>query len=299
MHRRDFLLRCAGAAAAAAAGCGVPATAEPPRFRLSLAQWSLHRALQAGELTTLDFPARAAAHGLEGVEYVNSFFKNKADDESYLSELRRRCEDAGVRSVLIMCDGEGELGAAAAADRRRAVENHHRWVRAAAFLGCHAIRVNAGGPGGRDELAPRVVESLRALCDFADPFGIDVIVENHGGWSSDGGWLAGVLAAVDHPRCGALPDFGNFRIDGEHEYDRYRGVAELMPFARGVSAKSYDFDPVTGEETTIDYGRMLAIVLGAGYHGFIGIEYEGRRLTEDEGIRATRRLLERYRTGSA
>jgi L-ribulose-5-phosphate 3-epimerase len=308
MRRRDFLHSLAATAATASLGAvaaALPACAAAgpghlgrERFRISLAQWSLHRTLGSGQLTTLDFPARARGFGCEGVEYVNSFFKDKARDEEYLTELRARCDDAGVRSVLIMCDGEGALGDADEARRAQAVANHHRWVEAAALLGCHSIRVNAAGGGSREAVAAQAADGLHRLCEYADGHGVNVIVENHGGWSSHGAWLADVIRRADHPRCGTLPDFGNFRISGEESYDPYQGVEELMPFAKGVSAKSHDFDPETGEETRLDYARLLGIVADAGYSGFIGIEYEGGRLSEDDGIRATKALLDRHLPGA-
>lgn len=268
---------------------------EAPLFRLSLAEWSLHRTLRSGELDNLDFaPFAKQRFGIEAVEYVNSFFKDRACDFRYLRELKRRAEDAGVRQNLVMCDGEGYLGDASEKRRASAVENHFRWIAATAFLGGYAIRVNAHGEGPPEEVARRVADSLHHLAEFAEPYGIDVIVENHGGYSSNGAWLAGVIRAAGHPRVGTLPDFGNFRLGDGTEYDRYRGVAEMMPFARAVSAKSYAFDE-RGEETTIDYERMLRIVLDAGYHGWIGIEYEGSRHSEIEGIRLTRELLLRLR----
>jgi len=268
-----------------------------PAFKISLAEWSLHRALRAGKLSNLDFPKVARREfGIEGVEYVNQFFKDKAEDEAYLLELKQVCDGEGVRSVLIMCDGEGQLGDPDAAARKRAVDNHHRWVSAAKLLGCHSIRVNAatGGKGSPEEQQQRAAEGLRALSAYAAAFGMNVIVENHGGLSSNGAWLAGVMKTVDLPNCGTLPDFGNFRLGGGKDYDRYLGTRELMPFAKGVSAKSYAFDE-EGNETTIDYRRMLKIVLEAGYHGYVGIEYEGSDLDEYEGVRATKRLLERVR----
>ena len=271
-----------------------------PLFRISLAQWSLHRALFAGELSHLDF-ARTAREdfGIEAVEYVNSFFKDKATDATYLAEMNRRCADHGVTSLLIMVDGEGALGGG---QRDQAIENHYRWIDAAATLGCHAIRVNAGGEGSRDEVAARAADSLARLAERGAPAGISIIVENHGGYSSDGSWLANVMERADHPGVGTLPDFGNFRIRGEDTergiealwYDRYQGVTELMPWAKAVSAKSHAFDEA-GEETGTDYRRMLGIVLDAGYRGWIGIEYEGSAHDEAEGIRLTQRLLERVR----
>ncbi|HKX45781.1 MAG TPA: sugar phosphate isomerase/epimerase family protein, partial [Planctomycetota bacterium] len=279
-----------GVAAQGAAG----GSAEP-LFRISLAQWSLHRALQSGALDTFGFVRDAReAYGLEAVEYVCGFFRDKAADFGWLGELRQRCDDQGVRSLLIMVDGEGALGASDADERRRAVERHFRWIAASAFLGGHAIRVNAEGDGDRAEHSKHCAESLRRLGDLGADYGVSVIVENHGGPSSDGAWLAATIRRADHPFVGTLPDFGNFRIDAETTYDRYRGIAELMPFARAVSAKSHDFD-AAGNEVHTDYRRMLKIVLDAGYRGFVGVEWEGSSLPEPDGIRATLRLLERVR----
>jgi len=193
-----------------------------------------------------------------------------------------------VRNVLIMIDGEGNLGDDNKAKRLESVENHYKWIDAAAFLGCGAIRVNAAGKGTPEEVAKRVVESLGTLADYGKKSKINVIVENHGGISSHGDWLSGVLRAVGKKNCGSLPDFGNF-----YEYDRYKGVEELMPFAKGVSAKTHDFDE-NGNDTVVDYDRMMAIVKKAGFRGYIGIEYEGSKLSEPDGIAATKKLLERF-----
>jgi sugar phosphate isomerase/epimerase len=264
-------------------------------FPISLAQWSLHQALFAKELDNLDFPARARQFGIEGVEYVNSFWKDKATDAAYVAELKKRCASEGVTSVLIMCDGEGALGDPQEAARKQAVGNHHKWVAAAAALGCRAIRVNAQSSGSWDEQQKLAADGLRALCEYGDQHGIDVIVENHGGLSSNGKWLSETLRRVGHKRCGALPDFGNFRVSKDEVYDRYLGVDQLMPFARGVSAKSHDFDQ-GGNEIHTDYTRMLDIVVKQhGWRGYIGIEYEGSKLSEADGILATKRLLERLR----
>lgn len=268
--------------------------AEPP-FKISLAEWSLHRSIRAGKLSNLDFPRIARSEfGIHAVEYVNQFFKDKAEDDAYLTELGKVCDGEGVRSLLIMCDGEGNLGDPDTTARQRAVQNHHKWVAAAKRLGCHSIRVNAatGNQGSFEEQQQRAADGLRALSEFAAGHDVNVIVENHGGLSSNGSWLAGVMKQVDLPNCGTLPDFGNFRINGEEEYDRYQGTKELMPFAKGVSAKSYDFDE-DGNETKLDYRRLLKIVQEAGYTGYIGVEYEGGRLDEYEGIRATKALLQR------
>jgi len=295
LDRRRFL----GSSAAAFAAVTLPVRgwlARPePLFVISLAQWSLHRTLRAGKLDHLDFPKKARSFGITAVEYVNSFWKDKARDAAYVAELRKRCEGEGVRSVLIMCDGEGALGDADEQARATAVENHKKWVEAGAALGCHSIRVNAQSSGNFEEQQKLAADGLRKLCEFADGHKLNVIVENHGGLSSNGAWLRDTLRRVGHPRIGSLPDFGNFRISDTEEYDRYRGVDELMPFARGVSAKSHDFDE-KGQEVHTDYGRMLEIVVVKhGYHGFLGIEYEGEKLSEDDGIRATLSLLESVR----
>jgi sugar phosphate isomerase/epimerase len=272
-------------------------------FKISLAEWSLHRALHAKQLDNLDFPAKAKNDfGISAVEYVNQFFKDKAQDTIYLTELKKRCDDNGVTSVLIMVDGEGFMADLDKKKRQIAIENHYRWIDAAKFLGCHSIRVNCYGEGAREEVAKAGIEGLHKLCEYGQTAGIGVIVENHGGMSSDGLWLSGVIAAVGLPNCGTLPDFGNFCVRSEKTekggsacveyYDRYKGVGELMPFAKGVSAKTYDFDE-QGNCIETDYAKMLPIVQHAGYTGHIGIEYEGDKLSEEEGIKATKKLLER------
>ncbi|HMQ49568.1 MAG TPA: sugar phosphate isomerase/epimerase family protein [Saprospiraceae bacterium] len=266
-------------------------------FKISLAQWSLHRTLFAGELDNLDFAAKAKNEfGIDAVEYVNQFFRNEAENKTYLSEMKKRAEDNGVKSLLIMIDGEGNLGDTDEQARQTAVQNHLKWLNAAQFLGCHSIRVNAGGEGTPEAVAEGATKSLSALGDYAAPMGLNVIVENHGGYSSNGEWLSGIMKNVNKPNVGTLPDFGNFCMTyGEagclEEYDRYKGVEELMPFAKAVSAKSNVFDQ-QGMEMNIDYVRMLNLVKNAGYTGYIGIEYEGSKLSEAEGIKATKKLLE-------
>jgi L-ribulose-5-phosphate 3-epimerase len=262
-------------------------------FEISLAQWSWHKRLfgQAEpKLDNLDFAKEAHALGIKAVEYVNIFFMDKANDTKYLAEMKKRAEDLGVKSVLIMCDDEGALGDPEPRLRSRAVNNHHKWVRAAKYLGCHSIRVNAYSNGSADEQQKLAADGLRKLSEYAAGHDINVIVENHGGLSSDGRWLTGVIKKVDLPNCGTLPDFGNF----PPETDIYEAVEMLMPYAKSVSAKSYDFDE-KGDETRIDYYRMMKIVLDAEYKGYVGIEYEGERLSETDGIVATKKLLEKIR----
>jgi L-ribulose-5-phosphate 3-epimerase len=294
--RRSFLQRSAAAAAGAAAAAVSPQVAwtaprlrrGEPLFRISLAEWSLNRALFHKKVQNLDFPVIAKReYGIGACEYVNQFFMDKADDAKYLAELNRRAAGEGVQNVLIMIDKEGALGDPDPKKRNEAVHKHHKWVEAAKTLGCHSIRVNAYSKGSYDEQMKLVAEGLRRLVEYGAKHDINVIVENHGGLSSNGAWLTGVMRLVDHPRCGTLPDFGNFK-----EYDRYKAVAEMMPYAKGVSAKTHDFDE-RGNCVETDYLRMMKIVLDAGYHGRVGIEYEGTHMSEPDGIRATKRLLER------
>jgi L-ribulose-5-phosphate 3-epimerase len=294
MNRRAFLATSAAAcvlrpAAAAGAAPRPPApAAPPPAFRISLAQWSYHRALRARAFDHLDFALVARRdHGLEAIEYVNTFFKDRARDAAYLAEMNRRAADAGVVQHLIMVDGEGALGDPDATRRARAVDNHRQWLDAARTLGCTTIRVNAQSDGTPEEQERLAADGLRRLVEIAAPMALNVIVENHGGLSSHGDWLARVMRRVDHPRLGTLPDFGNF-----HEYDRYTGVADLMPFAKAVSAKSHAFD-ADGNETRTDYARMLRIVRDAGFAGWVGIEYEGEAMPERDGVAKTLRLLQR------
>ena len=270
-------------------------------FSISLAQWSLNRYFKRwtdegytdGEADPLDFPAITRNEfGIEGLEYVNTFYFEKINEAGYLSELKNRSESEGMKNLLIMVDAEGQLGDPDEASRKQSVSNHYRWVEAAKFLGCHSIRVNAGSEGTWDEQMKLAADGIRSLCEFADDLEINVIVENHGRLSSNGEWLGGVMNMIDHPRAGTLPDFGNFRISEDEEYDRYKGVSELMPYAKGVSAKSIDFDE-NGNETQTDYYKMLQIVKDAGFSGYVGIEYEGDQLGEFEGIRATKALVDK------
>jgi sugar phosphate isomerase/epimerase len=191
-----------------------------------------------------------------------------------------------------MIDGEGKLGDPDNSQRELAVQNHHKWVEAARFLGCHSIRVNAASSGSYEEQVKLAADGLRQLSEFASDYRLNVIVENHGGLSSNGKWLAQVITTVGMVNCGTLPDFGNFSLGGGKWYDRYQGVKELMPFAKAVSAKSHDFD-ADGNETNTDYEKMMKIVLDAGYRGYVGIEYEGSKISEVDGIKATHALLKR------
>jgi sugar phosphate isomerase/epimerase len=258
-------------------------------FKISLAEWSLHRALWSGKtITNLDFPRIAKkTYGLDAVEYVSPFFKGKGEDQVYLTQLKDSCTKYGVKSLMIMVDGEGNLADTSLAVRTKAIENHYKWVKAAKFLGCHSIRVNAAGNGTMGQTQAAAIDGLGKLSKYAADYGINVIVENHGGNSSIGKWLVEIMKTVNMPNCGTLPDLGNF-----YEYDRYKGVADMMPYAKGVSGKTHNFD-AEGNETQIDYAKMLKIVADSKYSGYIDVEYEGDKLSEDEGIKASIALVKK------
>lgn len=296
-RRRDFLTQ-SGAALAGLTLCNSAIEVANAKkrekknrkapFKISIAQWSLHKSLFGGKMDNLDFgKVSVEEFGINAIEYVNQFFKDKAKDQAYLKEMKTRNDDLGVETLLIMCDGEGQLGDPDDAKRNQAVENHFKWVEATKYLGGHSIRVNAASAGEYEDQRKLAADGLRRLSEFAADFGLNVIVENHGGLSSNGKWLSTVIKDVGLKNCGTLPDFGNF-----HDYDRYLGVEELMPHAKAVSAKSHDFD-ADGNETRTDYFKIMKIVLDHGYNGYVGVEYEGSKLPEFEGIMATKRLLER------
>ncbi len=303
--RREFLRTSVSAPALmAAAGAQGPgrAAAPEPLYKISLAEWSINRSLFAGTMQHLDFAKIAKSVGIDAIEYVNQFFKDKAKDAAYLREMNARARDAQVTQVLIMVDGEGNLGDPDAAQRQASVESHYQWVEAAKTLGAHTIRVNGYSTGTPDEQMKLVADGMRKLVEFADPHGINVVIENHGGLSSNAKWLVQTIKLVNHPRAGTLPDFGNFRISGPtrenadakvESYDSYIGVAEMMPLAKGVSVKPrvWDFE---GRSSDIDLPRMMKIVVDAGYRGHVGIEYgpEGREL---DGVKDLRQRLETAR----
>lgn len=304
--RRNFLKTLgvsaigAGSLQQILASCAAPASKEL-FFEISLAEWSLHKSLFEGKLTNLDFPELAKKEfGISIVEYVNQFFKDKANDTDYLNELLKRCDDNGVTNHLIMIDGEGGLGDLDEEARKTAVENHYKWVDAAKYLGCKTIRVNAYGQGEAADVSNAAIQSLGTLGEFAAKSGINIIVENHGGFSSDASWLSNVMKQVNLGNVGTLPDFGNFCIERDpndwkicvKEYDRYQGTSELLPYAKGLSAKTYDFDE-KGNCVETDYSKILKIAKDGGFNGVIGIEYEGSAVSEYDGIKATKALLER------
>lgn len=279
------------------------------KFDISLAEWSLRDWFNSGKISNLEFPATAKnVFGINAVEYVSRFFDGKETDQGYLRQLKQRTDDENVRNVLIMVDMWGSEGTLASRDsqkRKEAAQNHHKWVDAAQYLGCHAIRVNASGyeDTGYNESKKYFADGLAQLVEYGRKNQINILVENHGGYSSNGRWLAEVMQEVNNPYCGTLPDFGNFRVSKEQGifYDPLIGLSELMPYAKGISAKANQFD-ATGNETTIDYPKMMQIVKSAGFSGHIGIEWGGGGYTNmkpEEGVKATRNLLLKLITDDA
>jgi len=320
LNRRDFLGQIGMAAAATLISPSLFAQPKP-WFEISLAEFSLAGSLYGGKLKNMDFPAKAKNDfGISAVEYVSGFWNGKSQDQAYLNELKQRTGDLGVRNVLIMVDGEGDLGASDAAKRLKAVENHYKWVDAAKFLGCHAIRVNMEGDGTPEDILKQGVEGYGKLVEYGKKTGISVIIENHISVSTNPDWLARLLKEVNSPYAGSLPDFGNFTerekpktmtLEGFmsakilNDYDKYEGTRKLMPYAQGVSAKTHTFDE-KGNCTDVDFNKMMPIVkkgITKNFKGFIGIEYEGGfmkmmgakgdYLSEDDGIKATKALLEK------
>ena len=271
-----------------------------PGLNISLAQWSLHRAFEKGELNPIHFPAIARQYEISAIEYVNGFYRDKATDEKFWNELKQTAANEGVQNLLIMIDEEGDLGNVNAVARTTAVENHYKWLNAAHLLGCHSVRVNAFGEGSSEEVQKAMIDSMQKLGEYAAPLNLNVLIENHGLYSSNGKWVAEVIKQSGKENCGTLPDFGNWclsakwgttQIECSEVYDRYQGVADLLPYAKGVSAKSYAFD-ADGNETRIDYLRLIKLVKDSGFTGYVGIEFEGFDMAEPNGIRATKKLLE-------
>ena len=295
--RRSFIRDLGMLTAAAGVSSLIPfdALALPKKefFKISLAEWSFNEALFGGKMTNLDFPLRAKNEfGIDIVEYVSPFFNKKETDPAYLKELLTITKNEGIQNHLIMVDGEGDLGDLDEKRRTKAIENHYKWVDAAKTLGCLTIRVNASGHGSAEDVKTAVIDGLGRLTEYGKKNKINIIVENHGSYSSDGKWLSDVMKGVNSPYCGTLPDFGNFRISADKQYDMYQGVKELVPFAKGISAKTFKFDD-RGEEPDIDYTRMFKIIHDSGFRGIVGIEWEGDSLSDEEGIRKTKALLER------
>ncbi len=309
-NRRSFIKKTAlGATASTLLPLSAFASNSIPNSapNISLAQWSLNRAFFKGDLDPMNFASIAKkSHGISAIEYVNQFYIKQAVNDKFWLQMKSKADDLDVKSLLIMVDDEGQLGNPNSAERKKAVENHFKWINAAKLLGCHSIRVNAFGKADLETLSSSLVDGLGQLSAYGESEGINVLIENHGLHTSNGAFIVDVIKKVNNPYLGTLPDFGNWCLNTEwgstqnnkctDVYDRYKGIAEFLPYAKGVSAKSYAFDE-NGSETIIDYQKMLKIVKDSGFEGYIGIEFEGENMTEPDGIRATKALIERVWKG--
>ena len=302
MKRRNFIQTSLFGAAALSVNPLIRSCTSPKALKISLAQWSLHRAFWESKLDPVDFASISMdTYGIDAVEYVNGFYKESAEDESFWQKMKERSDGAGVQNLVMMVDDEGDLGTADAELRKQAVLNHHKWVHAARILGCHSVRVNAFGDPDREIYRESIMDGMSRLAEYAAKSDVHIVIENHGLFSSDAALIAGIIEEVNMPNFGAFPDFGNWCLSAkwgstqgecDEAYDRYQGVAELLPHARAVSAKSYNFNE-KGEDRKIDYYKMLKIVKDSAYNGHIGIEYEGTEKGEHEGILMTRALMEK------
>jgi len=289
-------------ASALAATPLIARTAQQKALQISLAQWSLHRSFNDGILDPVDFASIAREkYKIDAVEFVNGFYHDKATDEMFWNKMKARSEDAGVKNLVLMVDDEGDLGSASEKKRLESVENHYKWVHAAKLMGCHTMRVNAFGDADREIFRMAIMDAMSRLADYAAESGINIVIENHGLFSSDAALIAEIIKEVNRPNFGSFPDFGNWCLsakwgttqgDCDKVYDRYQGVAELLPYAKAVSAKSYNFNE-EGEDTKIDYYKMMKIVKESDYNGYIGIEYEGMEKSEHEGILITKELMKK------
>src|SRR5258706_3924769 len=326
--RRAFIKKTSLGLAAAGMVSAIPsilkagATKKEMPFKLALSQFSLASQFWTKQLDPLDFPQKTMkTFGIAGMDYCSMFFADKAKDTNFLSELKKRSADNGCYNLRIMVDGEGVLGDLNKDVRTKAVENHYKWIDAAATLACPMIRVNGEGDGDPGEVSKAIIESLSALIDYGKKTNVDVIVENHIGISCNAGWLAGVMKKMNSPHCGTLADFGNFCINRTkpptndiagwmqtkclEEYDRYKGIKELMPYAKGVHAKTHVFD-ANGNDTETDFAKMFSIIKDSGFTGWVSVEYEGgllkmnskddKYLDDDAGVIATKKLIEKVVT---
>ena len=302
MKRRTFLRTGITGTAALALSPMLACGTNQKQLHISLAEWSLNRSFRDGSLDANDFASIAMdKYGIGACEYVNGFYTEHATDEKFWNEMKLRSDNAGVVNKVLMVDDEGDLGVADDAERLQSVENHYKWVHAASLLGCETMRVNAFGDPDREKYRSAIIDAMSRLAEYAAPLGINIVIENHGLFSSDADLITGIIKEVNLPNFGSLPDFGNWclsakwgttQFECDEVYDRYQGVTEMLPFAKAVSAKSYNFNE-KGEDTKIDYYRMMKLVKESAYDGYIGIEYEGTEKSEHEGIMLTKELMQK------
>lgn len=280
-----------------------PSTQNAFKDKLVLAQWSFNKELFAGQMNTFDFIREAKEMGFSGVEFVNQFFMDKIEDEAYLDSLRATSEKIGIKNTLLMIDRAGNLGASDEKEREAAVLEHKKWMLAAAHLGCPNIRVNAHGDGSSEEVFEACKSSIAKLLTWGKQRKVGVIIENHGGYSSDGDWLYRLIQELEPYGVASLADFDNWCIERENgelwgapcvkEYDRYKGMQQLLPSAKSVSVKAFEFD-ANGLPVKSDFSRMFRLIRDSGYDGYLAVEFEGHGIDAKEGILKTKALAERF-----
>ena len=290
--RREFIGSTIAAGALAGAGNmslpGKAAAADrPTKDDISLAAWSLVREFREGKWKNLDLPRICREDfGINGLEFVNSFFE--LPTERYLNQLKKNAAEHGVTLVLIMVDGEGNMSAMEKKERMQAALNHRKWVDIAASLGCHAIRCNVGGPSKDydQDTMKRAADSFGNLVEYASQYPLNVILENHGGASSNPDMMIGLMKAINSPNFGTLPDFGNI-----YEFDRYESIRKLVAYAKGISVKT-KFKP-NGTHPDYDLEKLLKICMEEGYHGFYGIEQESPDANSWQAVRWSKAVIDR------
>jgi L-ribulose-5-phosphate 3-epimerase len=270
MQSRRDLLGGAAAAAMAAFLTGTHSThAAPASDEISLAAWSLVRSFRNGKWKLVDLPRICRENlGIGALEFVNQFFENPV--LQYLQTVKRAGKQYEVKFVRIMVDGEGEMAAVEKKDRLASARAHRKWVDIAYELGCADIRCNmrGGTPDWKNDkdLVKRAAEAFNDLLEYARPANIDILIENHGGASSDPDTLVAVMKAVNNPHFGTLPDYGNVNLGD----DRYEVMRKILPYAKGVSVKAaWTAD---GNNVFGDLEKLIKITQESGFHGFWGIE---------------------------
>ncbi len=293
MKRRQILKKLAmGAGCAATApfySCAKNGTSgESPWLKLAVQQYSFNRQLKSGELAMIDYPGTVVeGTGIKALEYFNGHMEEKAGDTGFFEAVRERCDDLGAANTMMLCRGKDALDSSDPSVRSAAIEGYRPWLEATKILGGQYIRVDVRSDGDPDEQKKHAADGLTALCEVAgNEFDMGIVVENHGGHSGNGKWVADLMKTVGLENCGTLPDFQNFK-----EYDPYLGIEEMMPWAKIVCAKSKEFDEA-GNEVNVDYRRMLKIVKDSGFTGYIGIEFEGHGVDPIAGINLTKNLIE-------
>ena len=297
------------------------------KLDIGLQMYSFAPLIMQGKFDLLGFPDLVKnTYGINGAEYWSIPFMGRENDKDFLNDIKRRSDDNGVDNLIILVDdidiktmqSGPSLASSNKNDRDTAIDYHKKWIDVAKEIGCHSIRVNLkSDESDNKKILDNSSESISRLIEFSKQDNISIVIENHGGITADADWLVSLIKNVDNKYVGTLPDFGdyNFCVDRgalnfddigkvcKNQYDKYLGVKKLMPYAKGVSAKSHEFGK-DGEELSTNYSRMIKIISESNYKGYITIEYEGAMmgmfggegtyLNPHEGILATKKLINKY-----